>query len=120
MEGGSRGEMGSNKRFVPPFWAPFFPNNWSDLGWGMGGRRGEVAHGGRGRGGRWGGGTRELPFKNPTTGLIWAGDTRVGGWGEAWGGGPWRAVKVGGDWGGHQRGEQQKVHFFFFFWGWRP
>ena len=31
------------------------PNNWSDLagdeGGGMGGRRGEVAHGGRGRGG---------------------------------------------------------------------
>ena len=39
---------------------------------------------------------------------------RVGGWGEAWGGGPWRAGK-GGD-GGHQRAvwEQQKVHWFPF------
>ena len=37
--------------------------------------------------------------------------TRVGGWGEAWGGGPWRAGK-GGD-GGRQRAvwEQQKVHW---------
>ena len=35
--------------------------------------------------------------------------TRVGGWGEAWGGGPWRAGK-GGDGGGHQKPvwEQQK------------
>ena len=37
-------------------------------------------------------------LKNPTTGLIWL-VTRVGGWGEAWGGGPWRAGK-GGRWGG--------------------
>ena len=39
------------------------------------------------------------PFWVP--GLIWL--VRVGGWGEAWGGGPWRAVK-GARWGGgHQR-----------------
>ena len=37
-------------------------------------------------------------LKNLTTGLIWL-VTRVGGWGEAWGGGPWRAGK-GGDGGG--------------------
>ena len=34
-------------------------------------------------------------LKNLTTGLIWL-VTRVGGWGEAWAGGPWRAGK-GGD-----------------------
>ena len=66
------------------------------VGWGDGGRRGEVAHGGRAM--HW------FPFfgslKNRTTGLIWL-VTRVGGGGEAWGGGPWRAGK-GGD------GEQQK------------
>ena len=54
-----------------------------------------MAHGGRARGG-----TREQckrytpPFwflKNLTTGLIWL-LTRVGGWGEAWGGGPWSSV----------------------------
>ena len=76
-----------------------------------------------GQGGRWGGGTREQcgsnkkctgsPFlgclKNLTTGLIWL-VTRVGGWGEAWGGGPWRAGKGGDGGGGHQRAvwEQQK------------
>ena len=50
--------------------------------------------------------------KNRTTGLIWL-VTRVGGCGEAWGGGPWRAGK-GGDGGGHQRAvwEQQKMHWF--------
>ena len=59
-----------------------------------------------GQGGRWGGAPEssvELFFfwcslKNLTTGLIWL-VTRVGGWGEAWGGGPWRAGK-GGDGGG--------------------
>ena len=51
-------------------------------------------------------------LKNLTTGLIWL-VTRVGGWGEAWGGGPWRAGK-GGDGGGHQTAvwEQQKLHWF--------
>ena len=80
-----------------------------------------MAHGGR-AGGRWGGGNKRCtgsPFfgslKNLTTGLIWL-VTRVGGWGEAWGGGPWRAGK-GGDGGGHQRAvwEQQQVHWFPFF-----
>ena len=70
-----------------------------------------MAHGGRARG-EMGGGPREqcgsnkrctgspfgLPKKNLTTGLIWL-VPRVGGWGEAWGGGPWRAGK-GGDGGG--------------------
>ena len=66
-----------------------------------------------GKGGDGGGGTREqcgsnknalpplLSLKNLTTGLIWL-VTRVGGWGEAWGGGPWRAGK-GGDGGGGTR-----------------
>ena len=40
-------------------------------------------------------------LKNLTTRLIWL-VTRVGGWGEAWGGGPWRAGK-GGDGGGGTR-----------------
>ena len=42
--------------------------------------------------------------------LVFALVTRVGGWGEAWGGGPWRAGK-GGDGGGHQRAvwEQQNL-----------
>ena len=57
-----------------------------------------------GQGGEMGGGTREQcgsskkcigSLKNLTTGLIWL-VTRVEGWGEAWGGGPWRAGK-GGD-----------------------
>ena len=65
-----------------------------------------------GQGARWGGGHQRAvweqqkmhwflflgSFKNLTTGLIWL-VTRVGGWGEAWGGGPWRAGK-GGDGGG--------------------
>ena len=62
-----------------------------------------------GQGGRWGGGHQRAVWeqqlvpplnslKNLTTGLIWL-VTRVGGWGEAWGGGPWRAGK-GGDGGG--------------------
>ena len=61
--------------------------------------------GGGGQGGRWGGAPKNsvgesfwAPLKNLTTGLIWL-VTRVGGWGEAWGGGPWRAGK-GGDGGG--------------------
>ena len=63
-----------------------------------------------GQGGRWGGGTTKqwskkrctgfFFWKNLTIGLIWL-VTRVGGWGEAWGGGPWRAGK-GGDGGGHR------------------
>ena len=132
---------------VPCFGLPK-PNNWSHLagdeGGGIGGRRGEVAHGGKGgdggeqiwlvtrggggwgeawEGGPWragkggdGGGAPESSVgatKN-LTGLIWL-VTRVGGWGEAWGGGPWRAGK-GGDGGGHQRAvwKQQKMHWFFF------
>ena len=62
-----------------------------------------------GQGGRWGGGAPESSvgatkvrkrgsLQNPTTGLIWL-VTREGGWGKAWGGGPWRAGKGGG--GGH-------------------
>ena len=129
-----------------PFWAPLKPNNRSDLagdeGGGMGGGVGRWPMEG-GQGGRWGGGTREQcgsnkrctgspvlgSLKNLTTGLIWL-VTRVGGWGEAWGGGPWRAGKGGdgGRWpmdgrargemgGGHQKTvwEQQKVHWFPFF-----
>ena len=106
---------GGHQRAV---WAPLKPNNWSDLagdeGGGMGGGVGRWPMEG-GQGGRWGGGTREQcgknkkctgsPFlgslKNLTTGLIWL-VTRVGGWGEAWGGGPWRAGK-GGDGGGATR-----------------
>ena len=61
----------------------------------MGGRRGEVAHGGRARVGDGG------SLFNLSTGLIWL-VTRVGGWGEAWGGGPWRAGK-GGRWGGSNK-----------------
>ena len=45
-------------------------------------------------------------LKNLTTGLWLV--TRVGGWGEAWGGGPWRAGK-GGDGGGAR---ERKVHWF--------
>ena len=69
-----------------------------------------MAHGGRARG-RWGEGHQRAVWeqqknllgslKNPTTGLIWL-VTRVGGWGEAWGGGPWRAGK-GGDGGAGTR-----------------
>ena len=84
-----------------------------------------MAHGGRARGemraessvegggmeggvgrarGEMGGGTREQCGSNKgavgplKTKLV----TRVGGWGEAWGGGPWRAGK-GGDGGGGTR-----------------
>ena len=74
-----------------------------------------MAHGGRARGEMGGGGAPEssvgatkmhcFPFLGSlgslTTGLIWL-VTRVGGWGEAWGGGPWRAGK-GGDGGGGTR-----------------
>ena len=59
---------------------------------GLGGRRGEVAHGGRARG-EMGGGTREQCGSNKScTGSPFcdlAGD-EGGGMGEAWGGGPWR------------------------------
>ena len=62
--GRARGEMGGGhqravwEQFLE-FWAPLKqnPNNWSDLAgdegeaWGDGGRRGEVAHGGRASGG---------------------------------------------------------------------
>ena len=48
-------------------------------------------------GGRWGGAPRAGSLANLPTSLIWL-VTRVGGWGEAWGGGPWRAGK-GGDGG---------------------
>ena len=91
MEGGQGGrwggapeQCGSNKRCTG--------FNWSDLagdkGGGMGGGVGRW-HGGRARGDM--GGTKGAP----TTGRL---VTRVGGWGEAWGGGPWRAGK-GGDGG---------------------
>ena len=71
-----------------------------------------------GQGGRWGGHQRavweqQFPFlgslSNLSTGLIWL-VTRVGGWGEAWGGGPWRAGK-GGDGGG---APESSVGTFFF------
>ena len=73
-----------------------------------------MAHGGRARGDLGGGHQRAVweqqkvhwflflgSLKNLTTGLIWL-VTRVGGCGEAWGGGPWRAGK-GGDGGGGTR-----------------
>ena len=76
-----------------------------------------------GQGGRWGGGAPESSvgatgfpllnsLKNLTTGLIWL-VTRVGGWGEAWGGGPWRAGK-GGDGGGAPESSvgATKMHWF--------
>ena len=68
-----------------------------------------------------GGGTREQrgsnllgSLKNLTTGLIWL-VTKVGGWGEAWGGGPWRAGK-GGDGGGAPESSvgATKMHWFPF------
>ena len=69
-----------------------------------------MAHGGRARG-EMGWGHQIAHFfgslQNLTTGLIWL-VTRVGGWGEAWGGGPWKAGK-GGD-GVGALWEQQKVH----------
>ena len=72
MEGGQGGEMGgapessvgaTKKCTGSPFWAPLKTNNWSDLaadegGGGDGGKRGEVAHGGRARG-EMGGGAPE-------------------------------------------------------------
>ena len=95
MEGGQGGDGGG---------APF-----GDEGGGMGG--GGPWRAGQG-GGEGGGGTREQcgsnknctgfncwdRLKKVATGLIWL-VTRVAGWGEAWGGGPWRAGK-GGRWGG--------------------
>ena len=79
-----------------------------------------------GQGGRWGGGAPEssvgatkgalVPvlgsLNNLTTDL--AGD-EGGGWGEAWGGGPWRAGK-GGDGGRGTReqcGSNKSALFFF-------
>ena len=90
---------------------------WSALAGDEGGGWGEAWGGGpwrAGKGGDGGGGPRKqcgsnnsalalscVSLKNLITGLIWL-VTRVGGWGEAWGGGPWKAGK-GGDGGGHQR-----------------
>ena len=55
-----------------------------------------MAHGGRARGGDGGGGTREqFPLLGSLKNLTM-------GWGEAWGGGPWRAGK-GGDGGGREQ-----------------
>ena len=89
----------------------------------MGGGVGRPMEGGQGGG--WGGRTKEQcgshqvhwffvlgSLKNLTTGLIWL-VTRVGGWGEAWGGGPWRAGK-GGDGVGAPE-SSVKVHWFTFF-----
>ena len=51
MGGGTREQCGSNKSVLVHFFTPFKTYNWSDLagdeGGGDGGRRGEVAHGGR-------------------------------------------------------------------------
>ena len=55
-----------------------------------------------GQGGRGGGGGHQRAVWEqqkctgwaPSHGLIWL-VTRVGGWGEAWGGGPWRAKCTG-------------------------
>ena len=109
MEGGERGWGGSPKSSVgaikgAPFWHPTTGLIWLVTRGGDGGRRGEVAHGGRARG-EMGGHQRAVweqqkvrwfpvlgSLKNPTTGLMWL-VTRVGGWGEAWGGGPRRAGK---------------------------
>ena len=61
--GAGKGEMGgAPESSGSNLWAPLKPNNWSDLagdeGGGDGGRRGEVAHGGRARG-EMGGGAPE-------------------------------------------------------------
>ena len=63
-----------------------------------------MAHGGRARG-EMGVGAPESSVGAKMHWLI-----RVGGWGEAWGGGPWRAGKGGDGGGGRQRAvwEQQK------------
>ena len=109
MGGGTREQCGSNKNCIGSLQNL---TTGGDEGGGMGGRRGEVAHGGRARGDKGGGHQRAvweqqkvhwfpLLGKNLTTGLIWL-VTRVGGWGEAWGGGPWRAGK-GGRWRGGTR-----------------
>ena len=52
-----------------------------------------MAHGGRARG-EMGGEVHWFPLLGSLKNLIWL-VTRVGGWGEAWGGGPWRA-EMGG------------------------
>ena len=101
--GGTREQCGSNKKCTGSL-----KNLTTGL---MGGGVGRWPMEG-GQGGRWGGGHQRavweqqkmhwFPFlgslKNLTTGLIWL-VTRVGGWGEAWGGGPWRAGKGGDGWG---------------------
>ena len=111
MEGGTREQCGSNC-IGSVFGLPY---NWSDLAGEEGGGWGEAWGGEGGQGGRWAGAIREQcgsnkrctgfpvlgSLKNLTTGLIWL-VTRVGAWGEAWGGGPWRAGK-GGDGGGGTR-----------------
>ena len=71
-----------------------------------------------GQGGRWGGWHQIAVWeqqrwtgslKNLTTGLIWL-VTRVGGWGKAWGGGPWSGEVAHG---GRARGEMGgEVHWF--------
>ena len=54
-----------------------------------------------GQGGRWGG-APESSVGATKNALVPPLVTRVGGWGEAWGGGPWRAGK-GGEGGGGTR-----------------
>ena len=106
MEGGQGGRWGgapessgSNKGGLVP---PSLKNLTTGLIWlvtrvGGWGRRGEVAHGGRARGGDGGGHQRAVweqqkvhwftllgSLKNLSTGLIWL-VTRLEGWGEAWG-----------------------------------
>ena len=123
--GRARGEMGGHQRAV---WEQqkvhCFPllgsleNLTTGLIWlvtraGGRGRRGEVAHGGRARGGDGRGAPESRATKCIGSLFDLAGDEGGGMGGEAWGGGPWRAGK-GGDGGGHQRAvwEQQKVHWF--------
>ena len=112
MEGGQGGRWGGgHQRAVweqqKMHWFPLLgslKNLTTGLIWlvtrGMGGGVGRWPMEG-GQGGRWGGGHQRAVWeqqkkhwfpllgslKNLTTGLIWL-VTRVGGWGEAWGGGP--------------------------------
>ena len=73
-----------------------------------------------GQGGRWGGGHQRAVWEQQKcmvlpylpTGLIWL-VTKVGGLGEVWGGGPWRAGKGGDGVGAPESSVQQKVHCFF-------
>ena len=86
---GRWGGCGSNKSALVHFFRlPSRPNNWSDLAGDEGGGM-EGGQGGRG-GGSSVGATKDA--------LVPSFVTRVGGWGEAWGGSPWRAGK-GGDGG---------------------